>query len=261
MPADPTGRSPRIRPVPAVARTFAILRLLARSKRAMNLSEIATALDLVPSTCLHILRALMAEELIAVESGAKRYRIGAGLISLARGALEGDDFVAAVQGVIDRLSIEHNVTALAVRIHNISRMTVVALSRAASPFSLHVDIGSRFPALASATGRLVAAYADAGANELKAEFDRLRWSRRVAFPDWQRDVERTRRQGYGVDRGTFVDGITLVAVPFFDHAEHLTHTLVCADLGSRLRGRRLSELVRSMQDHTAQLEMQLNPAH
>src|SRR3982750_1106795 len=54
----PNPRSPRVRAVPAVTRAIAILRLLSRSRDPQSLKAIAESLDLVPSTALHIARAL-----------------------------------------------------------------------------------------------------------------------------------------------------------------------------------------------------------
>ncbi|HEX9558762.1 MAG TPA: helix-turn-helix domain-containing protein, partial [Reyranella sp.] len=62
MKTEPTG--PRVRPVPAVTRAVAILRLLGRNRAPMGVKSIAQALDLVPSTSLHILRALVVEQLV-----------------------------------------------------------------------------------------------------------------------------------------------------------------------------------------------------
>ena len=75
---------PRIRPVPAVARSIAILRLLGRTRQPMNVKSISDELQLVPSTCLHILRALAAERLVSVDPASKRYKLGAGILALAR---------------------------------------------------------------------------------------------------------------------------------------------------------------------------------
>ena len=41
----------RVRPVPAVTRAVAILRLLGRSEEALGVHAIARALTLIPSTC------------------------------------------------------------------------------------------------------------------------------------------------------------------------------------------------------------------
>ena len=76
---------PRIRAVPAVTRAIAILRLLGRSRTPLGLKAIAQSLGLVPSTTLHILRALMAEQLVRVEPLTKQYSLGVGMLPLARG--------------------------------------------------------------------------------------------------------------------------------------------------------------------------------
>ena len=70
----PVGQ--RVRQVPAVTRAVAILRLLGRSDEPLGVHAIARALALIPSTCLHILRVLVAEGLVAFDPGTKRYRVG-----------------------------------------------------------------------------------------------------------------------------------------------------------------------------------------
>src|SRR5690606_34190621 len=92
---EPAPRQ-RIRAVPAVTRAVAILRLLDRADAPMGVNAIARELDLVPSTCLHILRALTEEELVAVDPATKRYTLEAGIVSLARRALRRDSFSNAV---------------------------------------------------------------------------------------------------------------------------------------------------------------------
>ena len=141
-----------VRAVPAVTRAVAILRLLGRTKTPMGVKAISQALGLVPSTSLHILRVLVAEELVKVDA-AKQYSLGMGTLSLARTALDGSDFPTLVQPRIDALSRRYPVTAIGVELPNLEHMIVVALSQTQAPVRLHVDIGSRFPTLISATGR------------------------------------------------------------------------------------------------------------
>ena len=76
----PNLKSPRVRAVPAVTRAIAILRLLSRSRTPQGLKAIAESLDLVPSTALHIVRALVAEDLLQVDPQTKRYRLGVGML-------------------------------------------------------------------------------------------------------------------------------------------------------------------------------------
>ena len=73
------------------------------------------------------------------------YSLGAGMLSLARTALESDDFPSRVQPQLDALSRRYGVTAIGVELPNLEHMIVVALSRSQAPVRLHVDVGSRFP--------------------------------------------------------------------------------------------------------------------
>src|SRR5262245_54161901 len=135
-----------IRAVPAVTRATAILRLLGRTRAPMGVKAIAEVLGLVPSTALHILRALVVEELVKVDPLTKQYTLGAGLLSLARTTLQSNDFPTLVQPSLDELSRRYGVTAIGLELPNLQHMIVVALSRPQSPMRIHVDVGSRFPA-------------------------------------------------------------------------------------------------------------------
>jgi DNA-binding IclR family transcriptional regulator len=109
-------------------------------------------------------------------------------------------------------------------------------------------------ALASTRGRLVAAHSRASERELKAQIETLRWPRSVEFESWDREVERTRRLGHGVDFGIFGAGVALVAVPYFGAGNELTQTVVCADVKSRMTAMRLQGLVHEIQGETAALD-------
>jgi DNA-binding IclR family transcriptional regulator len=221
------------RAVPAVTRAVAILRLLGRAKAPMGMKAIAQALDLVPSTALHILRALVAEELVAVD-GSKRYRLGLGTLALARSALERADFPSQVQPHIDGLSRRYPVTAIGVELPNLRHMIVVALSQTQAPVRLHVDIGSRFPTMISATGRCVAAFSRHPPEELERRFRALRWNNAPSYATWRREVEATRRQGFSIDRGNYIAGVTIVAVPVLDASGTITRTIASVGISSQL---------------------------
>src|SRR5688572_6511623 len=105
-------KPPRVRAVPAVTRAVAILRLLSQGRTPMSLKDIAQALSLVPSTALHIVRALVAEQLLQAEEQTKRYRLGVGMLPLARAILENGDFPSLVRPKLDVLSQRYGVSAI-----------------------------------------------------------------------------------------------------------------------------------------------------
>jgi DNA-binding IclR family transcriptional regulator len=226
--------TPRVRAVPAVTRAIAILRLLGRSRTPLRAKAIAEAHGLVPSTVLHILRALAAEQLVRVDPATKEYSLGTGMLPLARAVLENSDFPTLVQPSLDALSRDHGVTAIGVEVPDLDHMVVVALARASTPVRLHVDVGSRFPALISATGRCVAAFSGHPWNEVEKRFRRLRWHNPPSDETWRKDVETVRRQGYSIDRGNYIDGVTIVAVPVLNARRTITHTIAAVGLGSQL---------------------------
>lgn len=207
---DADGASAKSR-APAVARAAMILRLLAREHSGLGVTEIARRVDLVTSTCFHILRALVDEGFITFDAEKKTYRTGIGLLTLVRDAMANSQYPKIVQPALDRLAAQHQVTALALELDSRERMVVVALSRSDSLISLHINSGSRFPSLISATGRCVAAASDLTREELRTRFKKLRWERAPRFEDWYADVQRVKDEGFALDRGNFIRGVTVMA--------------------------------------------------
>ncbi len=223
------------RAVPAVTRGIAILRLLARSHAPMGVNAIARALDMVPSTCLHILRALVAEELVSVDAATKQYRLDAGVLTLARSALRQDSFARLAQPEIDAVAAAFGTTTIGVRVIDLRHMIVVALSRSEATFRLHVDIGSRFPALISATGRCLAAFGSHADREIEQAFRKLRWDAAPLYADWLAEVGETRRAGYGLDNGNYIRGVMIVAAPVMRLEGDMTHALAAVGLTEQMR--------------------------
>jgi len=227
-------RTVRVRPVPAVSRSIAILRLLGRVGQPLGVKAIADELALVPSTCLHILRVLVAEELVTWDAATKRYALGNGMISLARSVLERSGFPQLIQPALDRLAGRFGVTAMGVEVTAKGTVVVLALSHSNQPFRVHTDVGSRFDTLVSATGRLVAAHGGESWAELRKKFAQIAWDKAPRFDAWKKEVELARAQGFSVDRDHFMAGLTVVAVPIFAASGRLAYTVVVVGLSSQL---------------------------
>lgn len=211
--------------VPAVVRAAAMLRLLSTAPAPLGVNQIARELDIIPSTCLHILRALTAEGLVAVDLSTKRYRLGLEILTLAKVALRGSISDQA-QPYLDEIVRQYQVTAFAVSISEPEHYIVTAKSNSPHSIRLQVDLGSRFPALVSATGRCVAAYSSLPPRQMKAQFERLRWHRAPAYEDWLGQVAKVREQGYAVDDGNYINGIYIVAAPILGVEGEFRHAIV-----------------------------------
>ncbi len=237
----------RVRQVPAVSRSIAILRLLGNTRQGMGVKAIADALELVPSTCLHILRVLVSEELVRVDATTKQYSLGTGMIRLARSVLQTGSFAQIVQPVLDRLAATRGVTAMGVEVTPQQSVVVLAISRSNQPFRLHTDVGSQFSNLVSATGRLIAAYGGDNWTVLRKKYNAVPWDQAPGFATWRQEVEQARARGWALDRDNFVAGLTVVAVPVFDAAGKFTHTLVATCLSTQLTEAATQDMVATMQ--------------
>jgi DNA-binding IclR family transcriptional regulator len=250
------GRPPVVRQVPALSRGIAVLRLLAGSEDALGVHDIARALRLVPSTCLHILRVLASERLIAMDPATKKYTVAAGLVALARSALRHKAFPTVVQADLDELTAAHRATAIAVEASGLDHMIVVALARSPSPVQLQVEIGSRFPALISATGRCIAAFGDYPPGEIKARFRKLQWDVPPALAAWQAEVQATRESGFAIDDGQYIRGITIVAAPV-GMPNGSINALVVVGLSEQMRELGLAMVGRDLRDRATRLSKTL----
>ena len=231
---------------PAISRAAAVLRLLGKSDAPLPLQAIARELGLVPSTCLYVLRALVAEELVSFDRDTKRYALEAGVLTLARQWLRRNRFADLAQPMLDRLAQGFGVSMLGVQIIGLDRIITVVASQAEG-FQLNVQVGSRFPALISATGRVIAAFGDYPEAELETRFHKLRWEEPPSFDAWKAQVQETRRQGFGIDAGNYISGVTVLAAPVWKAAQgsgrgRPSHALVAIGIGSALKRNGLPEL-------------------
>lgn len=242
---------------PAISRAAAVLRLLGKSDTPLGVQTIARELGLVPSTCLYVLRALVAEEFVSFDPDTKRYALEAGVLTLARHWLRRNRFNDLAQPVLDRIAQAFGVTMLGVHIVGLDHIIVVAVSQSGQNFQLSTQIGSRFPALISATGRCIAAFGDHSAEEIEARFKALRWDDPPTFDEWQAQVSRTRTQGYAVDKGNYISGVTVAAAPVWRTRGKLSHALVAIGIGSAVKRAGLPELQEALRSAAETLSNQL----
>ena len=246
--------------VPAVKRATAILRFLGDHDEPMGVQAVARALDLIPSTCLHLLRTLVAEHFVAFDPVSKRYSLDAGILTLSRSWLRQNQVGKVVQPALARLSKDYGVTTIGVQIFGLEHMVVVNISQSENILNPHAEIGSRFPALVSATGRCVAAFGGHSWDELERRFALVRWQNPPSFATWRREVEATKTQGFAIDRGNYLGGVTILSAPVFDLDGQPRHALVAVGISEQLPKAKLERLGHEIRDAARKLSRQASPA-
>lgn len=220
---------------PAIARAVAILRLLGKAESPLGLQAIARELGLVPSTCLYVLRALTEERLVAFDPATKQYRLDAGILTLARHYLRSDRFADLAQAPLDRISAQFGLTSLGVQVSGLDYIIALAVSQSEGNFSLSTRVGTRFPALISATGRCIAAFGSHELDFLRHRFEQLRWDNPPTFQEWRDEVAATRQKGFALDAGRYIAGVYVLAAPVFAGVSSPTHALVALGLEGTVR--------------------------
>ena len=243
---------------PAIARAAAILRLLGKSDVPLGVNAIARELGLVPSTCLYVLRALAEEELVAFDPATKRYTLEAGVLTLARGWLRRNRFADLAQPVLDRLAREYGVTMLGVQVVGLEHMIVIATALGGSNFQLSAQVGSRFPALISATGRCIAAFGGHSDTAIRKRFDALRWDEPPGFDAWSAQVADARSRGWAIDDGTYIAGVTVIAAPVLKSGGAPSHALVGVGLSSAVKRAGIDELAAALVSGARALSAQMS---
>jgi DNA-binding IclR family transcriptional regulator len=228
------SRDPVIREVPAVTRAVTILKYLASVDAPVGVVQLANALKIIPSTCLHILRVLSSDGLVSFQSATKKYQLGAGILALARAFENKDAFVQAVRPHLESISEQHHCTTVAVEPSGEDHFIVVSTASVNVGMSVTVTVGTRVPAMISATGRCLAAFGTWTVAELKAKFVKLRWQNPPRFEAWYREVEETKRRGYATDIGNYIRGITVIAAPIFDDENSIIGALVTVQLSDQM---------------------------
>lgn len=242
-------------PVRSVSQAFVILRLLARDRQALTLSDIARASSLSVSSCLNLLRTLVAEGALTAESG-KRYRLAPGwadLGALMRG--EVDRIALRAQPLLGRFADQHDATVGLWHIEPRERLELVALGTSESATRIHMAVGQRQPIGGGSTGRALAAAQGVDETELARRFAALRWQRPLDFAAYATQIGAARSAGYALDDGFAHAGVCSVAcvVPGLPPAFCLSASIFAGSRdGDAIRslGLALTALARSLSQPT-----------
>jgi DNA-binding IclR family transcriptional regulator len=251
------SRDPVIREVPAVTRAVTILKYLARVDAPVGVVQLANALKIIPSTCLHILRVLSGDGLVSFQPATKKYQLGAGILALAKAFENKDAFVQAARPHLEGISERHLCTAVAVESSGEDHFIVVSAASVNVGMSVTVTVGTRVPAMISATGRCLAAFGAWSVAELKAKFVKLRWQNPPKFEAWYKEVEETKRRGYATDIGNYIRGITVIAAPVFDDQNSIIGALVTVQLSDQMTPATIKVRAGELQRAAAKVGMEL----
>ena len=114
---------------------------------------------------------------------------------------------------------------------------------------VHMSVGQRLPMYVAALGRCMAAYSGLTRAEIKRQFQSLRWENPPTFEQYWSDVEQVRIDGYSIDEGHYVRGVTTVSVPVLDEAGRPLMAISAVGFSAQLDAARLHVLAQDLRAH------------
>lgn len=195
---------------------------LATTSQPNGVNAIARALSIAPSSCFRILKQLQAAGFAEFDENTKCYSLGCGAAVLARRALDPNNAFVMLRPQLEQFAETHNVAIGFWRLLPRRRMVLAGFVEGHSLMRIQMTLGQRLPMLVGAVGRAFAAELCVPENELKADFERLRWQQPLQFEEYRAQVLEYGLKGYAVDRDNFAHGVTTVAVVLRD-AQSMVH--------------------------------------
>jgi DNA-binding IclR family transcriptional regulator len=195
----------------SIEKALDVLFLLHREAGARGVSEIARGLGLPKSSAHRLLAALARRGLVEREEGG-RYRPGAALVALARGALDGDPVVAAARPVLAAEAGELGETVFLVAARG-GRLLVLDKVEGTGFLRAAPSVGAAVPVHATAVGKLELAF---GAGEVAwpvAALERFTPRTPRTRAALEREVARARRRGFAENLEEWIPGLAVVAAP------------------------------------------------
>lgn len=199
----------------ATLRALSVIEVLARAEGPLSLTQIMAATGLAKPTAHRILSLLESAGMLAREPQGKRYGPGARLAALALDLVSGAAWRAPrhaiLQSLVNQIGETCNLTVL-------DGTEVVYLDRveAAWPLRLHFQSGSRVPAHASASGKLLLALLPARSRgRLVASLPLPAYTANTLTERKQLEqaIARIRKEKLSTDDEEYLAGTVCVAVP------------------------------------------------
>ncbi len=205
--------------IQSLDRGLKILHLLSKSNKPLSLNEITAHFDIDRSSIFRLLGTLVQNNFVYQDSETKKYMLGFKIMELSGAFGEQTKIETFLRPVLKSVSERtHQNTHLAIL--DGLEVVFIAVEQPRQNLSMHISVGTREPAWATALGKILLAF------KPNDEFKRL--MRSVSFKkftpntitsqsEYQNHLQEIVRHKYAVDNEEYRKGILCIAVPVFNH--------------------------------------------
>jgi len=237
-----------VKSIPSVKMAFRILRLFSDDNTARGVNELARKLEINPSSCFNLVKTLLHESMLDIDSVTKKYSLGHGIANLAFQAKNGRKITDIAAPFMDTLTGDFEITAGLWRVDIGQRWRLLASSESRAAARISMTIGQRLPLLAGANGRAFLINNKLDNKTIKSAYSTIIWQAPLPLKKYLKHVTQAKQAGFAVDNGYLFKGVTSISVPIVspdgDTMFCLSATLFSAQFSTKLLhdlGPRLTE--------------------
>ncbi len=224
-----------------VANGFSVLQCFRSGDSALTNKELVQRTGLSKATISRLTYTLMLKGLITCDEDGRRYRLGAGLLSLGYPMLEHMTLRQIARPFMQQLAYDSG-GSVSLGTYHRGYMVYVETCRGHDVTAFRPDIGARLPLLVSAMGRAWLTQLNESRNqEVLAALKRFQTQEDGTLNDATRFAltkqtasEEYARNGYCVSRGDWLADVHAVATPWLEAVEGEVLIFNCGVPASRL---------------------------
>ena len=241
----------------SVDRALQVLELLA-AWGAGGVSELASEIGVHKSTAFRLLGALEAREMVQQDDERGKYRLGFGLVRLARRVNVQLELTEQAPPLTDRLAhtLGESINVAVLREHFAVN---VVQSRGQASVASQNWIGQLTPLHATSSGKVLLAHLDAAQRSalLGGSLDRYTPHTHTDPDDLLKELQTVLEVGHAVTLGELEQGLNAVAVPVRGEDGQVVAALSASGPAYRLGPERVSEVIAELTDAAADLSRRM----
>lgn len=205
--------------VPAVDQAAKLLFHLGRHSGAgKNVTEICREIGIHTSRGYSILNALMGYDIVTKNPKTKQYRLGPGLVNLARNVLDNMDIRQISEPYLQKLADKTSSTAL-LGLINGDKVFIVAKQEGDESIGITIRLGAAFHITHGAHGKAIFSFMSHAQQQQIIDRGKLFFQgnhKKADIKELEAEFKLCKEKGFAVDPGETNPGITALSAPLFD---------------------------------------------
>ena len=200
-----------------VDKAFELLGHFSERRAEVGLSDLARLSGFDKATTRRLLVALGKHGLVEQNPADKRYRLGPGILRLARIREASIPLVSMGAPLLRRLADQTGETAHLTALSG-QRLATIAVEESHRSNRIRMDAGEMLPLHATASGILMLAFADSSISDAERQKNRKAFTSKTLTGDDELEAQiiRARENGFVVNTGWFEPDACSIAAPWFD---------------------------------------------